>query len=1230
MEPQDLTPEELQQWQAVRQALLQAEEDDPGFWDKAKAVASDIGGGLAESHKAVGRGVIEAINETSDTTFSLAKWLNDNVIDLGHIKFGSDAESGTPFDDRAGFGIGGVVSWAPGMPEQNNLRVPESLTPDAAQTATGKFIQGTAQFVTGMAMAGRYLKAAGMPAAHTAKGVIAQGMLKGAITDATAFDPHEERLANLIEQNTDFARPVTEFLAARPDDSEAEGRFKNALEGLLLGAPIEGLFHAVRAIKFKRMGKEREALEALEEVEKAEASAQTKSAEEAPKTDPESAATAPKGEGATKDPEQLELDLGDEFQDTFTGQRGKNGKLEPEDLKPDIPSKNGKEPFKDITPFVKVTDEDLIELEKLIADELDFGQGRNLSGIRTDLIETDEHINQRISAVARAYADKMRQAIGGNADGVRTWEATRRNADKFAELIGEDPRILFQRMRALHKETFMANAEMLAYRDVMATVNNKLTEAAQAIANPRYDYSKGKFKSVAEARQEFARNYEILANVQLMYKGLQTNFARTMNSMKQVAKAKNGLLDGADPEAMWKGGPRQMEKLARRIVANEGNLKANLKETRPGFVNKFLSVTNEFWINSLLSGLKTHAANTISGVLNTAYLPLERIAAGALRGDTAEMREAAEHYVGMVMSAREALVLARKALKAGDPILDPTHGGTEYRSAISAENLNITDPNVAWVVNGIGNLVRIPSRLLAAEDEFIKQLNYRGAVRAEAWREARELGLKGKDFADYVAKKLDEAVDEMGRATNEKALGFAREATFTQDLGGQQVWRQGGRTIGETLQGIASAHPSLRLIMPFIRTPTNIFRFVHNRTPFLNMLRKQYAMDFLGKNGAEAAAKARAQFLTGSLLYTAAISMAASGEITGAGPKDRDIRRALMDTGWRPYSIRMEKEDGSVEYVSYQRMDPFGMFLGLVADFTEVAGAHPERELEETALAMTAALARNLNNKSYLTGIVNFLGALSEPERKVEFFAQGMAAGFVPNFLSQQINQDPHFREVRSIVDAMRRKTPGFSDDLDPQRNVLGEKQYIPPSLGPDWLSPVTTGIHKKGAQPLTDEWKRTPQSDVYDELARQMFIHNSAIRPIPTKYEGVDLTKHRSPVTGFTAHDRLQELVGTIKIHGKTLKEQLSELINSKDYKERLSDGDYDLNGSRIDVIRSVIQAYRQVAFEHLAREIPAVYWERIEAARKAALIKVQPQDRPDPLTFSVQPNNTVPNPSN
>lgn len=73
--------------------------------------------------------------------------------------------------------------------------------------------------------------------------------LAGMIADFAAFDAHEPRMSDGLKSlPIPLAQPVFEFLASDPEDSKAEGKFKNALEGLLAGKFLEGFFRVGKLI----------------------------------------------------------------------------------------------------------------------------------------------------------------------------------------------------------------------------------------------------------------------------------------------------------------------------------------------------------------------------------------------------------------------------------------------------------------------------------------------------------------------------------------------------------------------------------------------------------------------------------------------------------------------------------------------------------------------------------------------------------------------------------------------------------------------------------------------------------------------------------------------------------------------------------------------------------------------------------------------------------------------
>lgn len=134
-------------------------------------------------------------------------------------------------------------------------------------------VSGVSQFVTGMVGAGKLL--APVKAVQTLRTTGKAGRLtyevgRGAIAGATVLDPHEERLSNLIETYPALENPLTDYLAADLTDSAAEGRLKNALEGIGLDLAVIGIFAtSLRALKLAKGGDSEGARAALSEIEQA-------------------------------------------------------------------------------------------------------------------------------------------------------------------------------------------------------------------------------------------------------------------------------------------------------------------------------------------------------------------------------------------------------------------------------------------------------------------------------------------------------------------------------------------------------------------------------------------------------------------------------------------------------------------------------------------------------------------------------------------------------------------------------------------------------------------------------------------------------------------------------------------------------------------------------------------------------------------------------------------------
>ena len=235
----------------------------------------------------------------------------------------------------------------------------------------------------------------------------------------------------------------------------------------------------------------------------------------------------------------------------------------------------------------------------------------------------------------------------------------------------------------------------------------------------------------------------------------------------------------------------------------------------------------------------------------------------------------------------------------------------------------------------------MPSRFLNAGDEFFKQINYRGALEEQAHLLATRQGLTGKKYKDFVDEYFKQGFDENGlRGTNEEALRYAEETTYTNELTG----------FSKRFQEAIIEYPILKQVFPFVRTPFQLAKAIADRTPLAGLYRTKH---LLGLSGDPVMiAKARGQLAVGSILLGTAYYLASMGLISGRTGytdekpldpyKDRELLRLKKTaTGFKPYSIKFGDKQRS-----FGLLDPFGALFGMVADFHNIKDQLTEEEAE--------------------------------------------------------------------------------------------------------------------------------------------------------------------------------------------------------------------------------------------------------------------------------------------
>ncbi|MCK9543970.1 MAG: hypothetical protein M0R03_18275 [Novosphingobium sp.] len=593
---------------------------------------------------------------------------------------------------------------------------------------------------------------------------------------------------------------------------------------------------------------------------------------------------------------------------------------------------------------------------------------------------------------------------------------------RLAADLGMTPETLLSRRRG---QAFNAE-EALAARQILAKSGNELVNMARrvrAMNEPGEDV-------LADFRRAWVRHVAIQEQVS----GMTAEAGRALQQFRQMADSRAVRKDVLSAMVRSGGGRENLQNAAQTLL--------DAVELEPGKFNAFTEKAikpkwqgkvSELFINFLLSWPQTHTVNITSNALTTLAQIGEYGAAAAIgkvrqmlpRANTDRIiaSEVGQRTFGLLQGAKEGARLFAHALRTGEP--------SDFISKVEGQDYKS--------ISGIkGEIIRVPTRLLTAEDEFFKGVARRMELNGLAARQAHVEGLKGDAAARRIAELSANPTDEMLHAAQE----YGRYLTFQQKLG----------PTAQSISQAANSNIALKFFLPFVRTPTNLLKFAVERSPAAPLL-EEWRRDFVA--GVARRDLAIAKMLVGTGFGAAMYEAAQSGLITGAAPSDPKKARMLYADGWKPYSIKIGDT-----YYSYSRLDPFSSTIGVAADLATLPQGMSERQREEKATLLVASIMGNLANKTWLSGVSDVVGALHDPERNADNMLQRLIGSLlVPNIVAGAARTlDPTQREVETLDDAIRSRIPGLRDDLLPRRNIWGEPIVNQGGIGPDFLSPMAVG----------------------------------------------------------------------------------------------------------------------------------------------------------------------------
>jgi hypothetical protein len=811
-----------------------------------------------------------------------------------------------------------------------------------ARSTTGQVIQSGTQFMVPflgiLGKVSKGTKAVGLFKNAPKMKAFFDASVAGFPVDALGFDPDEANVANVVGRvfsDNEAAQLLEEYLGTDPDDSEALNRFKNGLNGVLIGGAFEGVFRSTgklvnfitdniksyRASKaFKLRG------EKLAKLEKAGDAASIE--KQAQKLD-----EAMPGAEAAKEGKPPKIADEDLAANRVIAKERIDGDIAANDFT--FKWKGGKKVSKDTLDFASAAKAKPLgkpdkKIVKAIAKRLRDGEPVDLTeslGTNLDKIKGHDDLLKLIKITEEEIVKPLKKA---GVSSTKSWNQTVDAVKKIGSSI-EDVNILSEGTRDL-------DTRLLAAKLIQIDVADQTLNFMQRMSR----------NASPEDIVELYRRIELSAGITKQVGQAASETGRALNILRKVNEPGASTLARVDALTNILGGRKQNTLMVQRILnlaKEEGADALQLMKELEKFANrttagKTADAFFEMYVNGLLSRPVTQIVNTLGNASTTMMAIGERFiaeqggrlfksgAGGVAKGETRAMIQ------GLNRGIMRGWKMAAKAWKSGKPSEGfKTDMYKPGERAISADAFGKVNPtagegflsgfgggysSTGYWLDHLGAITRVPGKFLMSGDEFFKAVNMDMERHALAFRTASDLGLQGRDFTKAYAKLISGADESL----NEAAKDFSKYQTFTNELG--------QNTMSGKVQGVLNHDSALgfvgKIFVPFFRTPTNILKFAGHRAPLASLASKKIRDQLLRGTLAQKQL-VMAKMATGSMAMSTAMYFAHGGLITGAAPKNPLQRDTVLGSGWRPYSLRTPWG-----YLPYNRFDPIGILLGTSAD----------------------------------------------------------------------------------------------------------------------------------------------------------------------------------------------------------------------------------------------------------------------------------------------------------
>lgn len=512
----------------------------------------------------------------------------------------------------------------------------------------------------------------------------------------------------------------------------------------------------------------------------------------------------------------------------------------------------------------------------------------------------------------------------------------------------------------------------------------------------------------------------------------------------------------------------------------------------PSTLRKFQDALAEYATAAKLTSPLTHAINITSSLLNLGQRGAEKAITttwAAAKGETS-LKEV-KYIFGTSQGLRNAASQFARDIKQSLDVKAPdlTQNGVkseQFKSAIPGK---------------VGKAIRTPFNLLTAGDNFFKTILRDSELHSQAYGKAYQEGFRGNELTKRVSELISAPTDEMLA----KAESVAKEYTFTNDPG----------PISAGISRILGNVPLLRLLVPFVQTPTNLAVYQARRSA-LGIFSPRNISD-IAKGGIPRR-EAVARLTVGAGLSLGAITsvMNLGDNITGAAPTDKGAKDLFYASGKKPYAIKVGNR-----WVQYNRFQPIGLYLTQAVGVRDALVSKDSKTAGNLFTSLVATTAKGLADLPFVSGVSGVIEALNDPsdESAITKAIGNPITGLIPN-ISRDIatGKDPIAREPKSISDQIKMMVPGLREQVKPRVDVTGRVQ-----------NSFDTSFVERGLIKITSKEKEDKLYKALDEIGKQTDYYPQPPKPT-TQVRGrilsTDEFTRYSAASGYKFGSKLEQAI--------------------------------------------------------------------------------------------------------